>query len=818
VALGAPPHAEGDVLALGDEAGTAPEDRSFRPDVEGLRAVAVLLVVLYHAGVAELSGGYVGVDVFFVISGFVITGVLLRERASTRRTSILSFYARRFRRIVPAATVVIIVTVVLSYVLLGVVGGNRSATDGIWAAIFLANFHFASIGTNYLTEFQAPSPLQNFWSLSVEEQFYVVYPTLFLLVGRARMALSFRARLAFGLSVVIALSFAASVFQTSSSPTVAYFSPFTRAWELALGALVAAGAPWLRRLPARVAATMTWVGLGLIALAAVLLNSETPYPGSAVAVPVVGAALVIAGGTVVSRYSAESLLRLWPFRQLGRLSYSLYLWHWPILILAAESAGATNLPVTKNLQWLLVALGLSIITYFVIENPIRHSSRLNRNRLLSIGLGIALIAATLTVGVGELRVHAATYTPEAASESSTKDAASAASVASLVASAPRIHTLPADLDPPLGVSALGWPWASACWANGSQTSVPPCLFGDPHGTRSMVVVGDSHSQMWFYTINAIAKKAHWQLWYLSKSYCPAALLQFTKDQLGGEYSTCDSWHQFVINRINRLDPDVVIVTQENRAPPNNAKPYSNAQWEDGTKAFFQLIRAPRAHFVIIGNIPMLPQTGPDCIARHTNDVQACSATRAASETPYHQAEAAAVESFGGRYIDPTPWFCSNVCTPVIGNYDVYFDHYHMMGPYGLYLEGVLAQALQLPASSDSSKGTVVESGGRPHTKVLKPSNRAVLTGLQALDASGSSLLYAAASNEKESQVTKVQFRLTGGRLSDSLIATGSKTEIGWVADWNTTSVPNGRYTLQSVAYEAGGLSSTSPGVTITVAN
>src|ERR1019366_9612859 len=141
---------------------------------------------------------------------------------------------------------------------------------------------------------------------------------------------------------------------------------------------------------------------------------------------------------------------------------------------------------------------------------------------------------------------------------------------------------------------------------------------------------------------------------------------------------------FVIHRINHLDPDLVIVSQEGRAPPNNGKLYSSSQWEDGTKAFFQLIRAPRAHFVIIGNIPELPQTGPDCIARHTNDVQACSATLAASETPYHQAEAAAVESFGGRYIDPTPWFCSNVCTPVIGNYDVYFDHYHMMGPYALH--------------------------------------------------------------------------------------------------------------------------------------
>ena len=175
-------------LRSGDESGTAPGDRRFRPDVEGLRAVAVLLVVLYHADVPGISGGFVGVDVFFVISGFVITGLLLRERQSTDRTSILHFYARRCRRILPAATLVILAAVALSYLVLGVVTGANTAGDGRWAAIFLANFHFESIGTNYLLALRPPSPLQNFWSLSVEEQFYIVYPTAFLLVARLEVA------------------------------------------------------------------------------------------------------------------------------------------------------------------------------------------------------------------------------------------------------------------------------------------------------------------------------------------------------------------------------------------------------------------------------------------------------------------------------------------------------------------------------------------------------------------------------------------------------------------------------------------------------
>ncbi|MBV8463641.1 MAG: acyltransferase, partial [Acidimicrobiales bacterium] len=332
-----------------DEAGTAPGDRRFRPDVEGLRAVAIGLVVLYHAGLPGLSGGYVGVDVFFVISGFVITGVLLRERSATGRTSLAHFYARRSRRILPAATLVIVVTVVAAYAVLGIAAGNQTAVDARWATVFLANFHFAAAGTNYLNAHQLPSALQNFWSLAIEEQFYLVYPTVFLLVWRLRWRTPPRVRLLFGLGAVVFVSFLLSVAQTATDPATAYFSPFTRAWELALGAMVALATDRLVRLPAPIAAVLTWVGLGAVFFAAVAFGANTAYPGSAVAIPVVGTALVIAGGAAVPAAGAELLLGRRPFGWLGRLSYSLYLWHWPILILAAESANRASLPFHQNL-------------------------------------------------------------------------------------------------------------------------------------------------------------------------------------------------------------------------------------------------------------------------------------------------------------------------------------------------------------------------------------------------------------------------------------------------------------------------------------
>ncbi len=227
--------------ATGDEAGTAPGDRRFRPDVQGLRAVAILLVVLFHAGIPGISGGYVGVDVFFVISGFVITGLLLREREVGRRTSFLNFYSRRARRIIPAASVVIIVTVIAAFHYLGSLTGHETAIDGQWAAVFLANFHFAASQTNYLASQRPPSALQNYWSLAVEEQFYIVYPTVFLVAASLVTRISLRVRLAILLVTVIVASYAFSIVFTSANPSSAFFSPLTRAWELALGGLIAVG-------------------------------------------------------------------------------------------------------------------------------------------------------------------------------------------------------------------------------------------------------------------------------------------------------------------------------------------------------------------------------------------------------------------------------------------------------------------------------------------------------------------------------------------------------------------------------------------------
>ena len=688
-------------LPSGEEAGSAPDDRRFRPDVEGLRAVAVVLVVLYHAGLPRLTGGYVGVDVFFVISGFVITGLLLRERSGTGKTSILDFYARRARRILPAATLVILVTVVGSYVLLGAVDGNNVAGDGRWAAVFLANFHFLEVGTNYLQALRPPSPLQHFWSLSVEEQFYVVFPTLFLVVAGLRSRWSTRLRLVVVLGAIVIASFVWSIVQTSAHPAAAYFSPFTRAWELALGGLIAASTPWLKRLEVQLATVMTWAGMAAILYASFHFNSLTAYPGSAVAVPVVGAGLIIAGGVAVPKWGVECVLgRLWA-QWLGRRSYSLYLWHWPVLIIAAEYAGKNSLTFWQNVPLVLVALALSMVTYRYLENPVRHLKAPSRQSVL-IG-GVAVVG---TVVVLSMLIAVETITPPIYHVT---PAADTGAVMQQVAAAPQITTLPKPLEPSLTEAGNDWAaWNGNLYTPCANTvpinayTEPLCAMGDTSSTHDMVVYGDSHTIMWLPAYQAIAKAEHLRLFVLVKYFCPATLVTVVdppgSGSIGGAYDSCISWHDWVIAVINALKPSLVIVSQDSlyKAPANSkgvSTFLTQKAWEAGVTNLFNAMKIPDQNKVFLGNIPMLAQSGPACLSKNPHDVQACSSPVESSQLFLNPAEKAGTEAAGARYITTTPWFCSATCTAVIKNYVVYLDQFHVTGTYAKYLTNALAESL-----------------------------------------------------------------------------------------------------------------------------
>jgi peptidoglycan/LPS O-acetylase OafA/YrhL len=398
---------QGDSVPEGS-VGVRSSRQQFRPDIEGMRAIAVVLVILFHAYHVPFTGGFVGVDVFFVISGFLITSLLLKEQKRTGRVSIFGFYARRVRRILPASTLVVLVTVFATYGWLGFIAGNTAATDAKWTEIFAANIHFGLVRTDYFGAQLPPSPLQHMWSLGVEEQFYLVWPGLFLiLVLLARV--HHRNALSGALSLIIAVSLTWSVIQTAVNQTWAYFSPLTRAWELALGALVAVLAPTISRLRQSWAPqALALAGLAAIILSAVLLTSDTRYPGYAVTLPVVGSAVLIAAGCANQGSIVGRLLSVRPMQWVGARSYSMYLWHWPLLVIPAQYA-TKELSALQNTGWVLLTVVASAITYRLVENPIRRSKLLAPRTGLSLAIGVILIALTIFLAQWQIALHYGTW-------------------------------------------------------------------------------------------------------------------------------------------------------------------------------------------------------------------------------------------------------------------------------------------------------------------------------------------------------------------------------------------------------------------------
>ncbi|MEP6560903.1 MAG: acyltransferase [Nakamurella sp.] len=348
---------------------------AFRPDIQGLRAVAVILVVCDH--LFTWPGGEVGVDVFFVISGFLITGLLLREHEETGRISWAGFYGRRVRRIIPAATVCLVTAVAVSYLIYRTVWFDAIRTDGIWSFFFVSNWHYAEVWTDRAWAGLPISPLAHFWSLSVEEQFYIVWPVLLIIVLRAAgrrvrgRGWSERRILGAVLALVAAGSFSWAIIETAKIPYWAYFSTFSRAWELCIGALLALTAGWLTRVPAWARPVLLHAGLAAIVASLVLIGPTSAFPGPWAALPVIGAALVVASG--IGGQSRYALALTNPVSvYVGKISYSLYLWHLPVIVMLASV-------ISRDTGWYYVLaieamVAFSVTSFYLVENPVRRST------------------------------------------------------------------------------------------------------------------------------------------------------------------------------------------------------------------------------------------------------------------------------------------------------------------------------------------------------------------------------------------------------------------------------------------------------------
>jgi peptidoglycan/LPS O-acetylase OafA/YrhL len=712
------------------------EREGFRPDLEGLRAIAVTLVLLYHAAVPGFGGGYVGVDVFFVLSGFLITGLLLRELASSGTISLASFYARRLRRLLPAVALLILVTVIASVIVLSPLRAGEVAADGVAASLYASNLRFALQATDYLQSELAPSPLLHLWSLGVEEQFYLFWPALVLLATGA--GANRPARVGAIAAVVLVGSFALSLWLTTASAPWAFFSLPSRAWELAIGALLAVGATRLAALPPRLAAGAGWLGLGMVGAAGLVIDTSIPFPGIAALLPTIGTALAILPGMRGQTLQPAGLLGWRPARFLGRISYSLYLWHWPLLVLPTAVAGVTlALPVRVGLM--LAAIPIAYASQRWLEDPIRRGRLVGLvpRRTLGLAAALSIAVAATSFGLG----FVTTQRLAAASDGPGADAGAEATLPALgglaappappsgTAPSPAVDPtaapgtpmpsgveryppppagpVPANLLPALIAARADIPaiYDDGCHLSQPATTIPECVFGAAGSPTSVVLFGDSHAAQWFPALERLASERSWRLVSLTKSGCTPAAITVWNESMKRAYTECDDWREAAFERMREEQPDLVIVSTSHPYPAadrNGPAPADGGTALAGglTTTLRRLLPLATA-VALLGDTPKFDFDPPDCLSTHLDDALACAEPRKEMvDAAWVTTEASLAADAGAAFVDPTGWACpTDPCATVIGRFLVYRDTHHLATPYVTALRDRLAAALPDPASA-----------------------------------------------------------------------------------------------------------------------
>ncbi|MGH2835933.1 MAG: acyltransferase family protein [Solirubrobacteraceae bacterium] len=691
-----------------------------------MRALAVLLVALNHANVPFLKGGYIGVDVFFVLSGYFITGLLLREglggvhgrdgEEASGHISIPRFYARRARRILPAATLTLAVTAIAVYVVYDLMradflGTKPALLDELAASLFYANVHFAAGATNYFANaaMTMPSPVTHFWSLSVEEQFYLVWPSLLAVtffVCRRRG--SFDRRRAVRLvglvvAVVCAGSLAWSIHDTSVSPQSAYFSTFARAWELGLGAGIALLAPVAAKLPKPLRIALGWGGLGMVLFAAVDFSSHTAFPGYAALLPVGGSALMVVAGLDSTRIGVDRVLAFRPLAYVGDRSYTFYLWHYPALILTWQAVGHV-LPVADNVALLAGAFALSALTFHFYENPLRFARWLRGWRTaamvpVSIGTSVAAIMVPAITVEGTLaaqaqaaqNVHLPPLRPAAGQSDPVSLLASkpipalANAVRAVRANAP----LPKVLVPDGATLAQENAAITYNTPHGCQPSFGPgvtskiCKLGDPGSNRVVVLFGDSHAGMWVPALLPLARSQHFAVVLLDK---PGCYVNRIHANLSGW--PCKSWYHWALRQDHALQPAATLV----------AFKLSGGYLENHPSITVSYLRS------VLGSVRggVWLQDAPGQTKKTASCITAAGATQRSCSSPVtssYQSLVQDVQTMLGqtrhRSIPTLQWFCADgICPSVINHTLTTHDGDHLTMEWSADLAPLLAPEMR----------------------------------------------------------------------------------------------------------------------------
>ena len=610
-------------------------------EIQGLRALAVLLVVAFHAGF--ISGGYVGVDIFYVISGYLITGLLLREFDRTGTISFRAFYARRLKRLLPSSFIVLGSTAIVGFIFMPSSTRTSLGRDVMAGALYVSNYLFAWWQNDYQNLGATPSPVIHFWSLAVEEQFYLLWPLfIYVLVKRGK-----RTQLFSWIATITAISFVVSLFMTSKYPIWAFYSLPSRAWELGTGALILLGP--VRKLSGKF---LVLICLGGLIISSTLFNSNTAFPGTAALLPVLSVAGILysvhcASGTP---RSIEWILRSRLAQWLGAISYPAYLWHWPVLVLPIAILGR-QLTLFEKIFAIALTFLLSGFTHRYIEEHFRRESYKPSRIYLASAMATLV---SITLGVGIYSASATSIHISSATGTTTFSLAN-------ITQKPAIY-------------------ADGCQIDKGVTVSGPCEYGDLHSSKTWVLFGDSHAAQWFPTLNEIASSHKIRLIVLTKSSCPSVSVTLA-DRGGFKNAPCATWRTNSIARINRTHPDIVFVSSFHHYLPPQGISNERQWWNDGETKLKNLLITSHSRVISISDTPLPNSDIPVCLSSKT--LSSCFAKISPSTSWVPSIDV----------INPNPWFCSTTCPAVLDGIVVYRDTTHMSVSFAQHLVAPLTSTL-----------------------------------------------------------------------------------------------------------------------------
>lgn len=655
---------------------------TWRPDIQGLRALAVGLVLVAHAGVPLVEGGYIGVDVFFVISGFLITQLLLREVERSGTVSISQFYVRRARRILPAATVVTVAIVLYATFTLSLERLHQTTADAAWSSIFFANWHLALSGTDYFSV-EAPSLFQHYWSLAVEEQFYIIWPLLVLFVVPRFSKRGF----AITAGVVFVASLAYSLWATGERPEAAYFDTAARAFELAGGALLAC--VLTSPLASRWRHAAATVGILILAYATWQFDEFTPFPGWHALFPVVGTALLLAAGP--NTWTGR-ILQWTPVRYVGDISFSLYLWHWPVaLAIEALVPASTSFLLTAPII-IAISVALASLTYHVVEQPFQKkrvpvfSQDIKTLWLWPISVIVVVAVALGSSAYGNVRAEAnrqiaQEYFDEHGYQTSQPE---------------DVDQVQEDLDEAVEVAESGAPippeidadaireamWTdvadSDCYASSGEDTADVCFYGDTDSETTIALIGDSHAAMWLPALNIIGKENNFRVALFAKMACGA----YSVDQGNGgtEFPTCDRFREFTKEKVAELEPEAVMLGARGQLRmADHPDATVDEQWRDAVAEAMVDYQALSDRVIALGDVPARDDVAPqDCIDSPSSNQADCVVSGESTEQHSNTITREEVEAAGAFYLDTEKFVCSDDGCPLFaGELPLYEDESHL---------------------------------------------------------------------------------------------------------------------------------------------